>query len=350
MSESGEREAKECWHEPWVLLPGSAGLFQWNVPLCIKQQSKKSRLAATPLLHTLLDTQERRQSEREQNDKQPPRKDRAHNNRDPWCVSPFTRGEKEGSGGEGRGGRAESKREMLETQGRRARCYCVPGAQHGNVFPPLQPGPVISPSSLTLQTPCTSTITKVAGWHTFTLTETGGEWYYTSETRNKKAGWKTVGEQYSHCQLPLSFLGRGLTLTTLDTFKLSLLPSPPSLTFLHASLTSPGSLPLFPFTLLFTHPDSTLLLCSFHLSFLLLHISLSFSYHLLLISHPSHLLFSLPSIVPPLFPTSSQLLPITTSPPFPSPPCLSLLSSLCQFKQTMLSEWQNLLILRVTAA
>lgn len=109
MSESGEREAKECWHEPWVLLPGSAGLFQWNVPLCIKQQSKKSRLAATPLLHTLLDTQERRQSEREQNDKQPPRKDRAHNNRDPWCVSPFTRGEKGGEwrGGEGRQGRKQ---------------------------------------------------------------------------------------------------------------------------------------------------------------------------------------------------------------------------------------------------
>lgn len=124
------------------------------------------------------------------------------------------------------------------------------------------------------------------------------------QVRQKTKTWvKTRRRQRAYHQLLLSFfLGRDLILTTLNTLKLSASP-------LLKSLPLP---PLLPFTLLFTHPDSTLLLCSVHLSSLLLHISVHFSHHLFPISRLSHLLYyhSLASLL--LFSTSSPLLPVTS--------------------------------------
>lgn len=165
---------------------------------------------------------------------------------------------------------------------------------------------------------------------------------YRSETRHNKLDEKQK-EQYCHCQFLLSrFLGRGLILTTLDTLKLVSYP------FLSVWIHSLPILPLLPFTLLFTHPDFTPLLCSFNLSSHLLHISLLVSHHMYPLSCLSHFLSSLPSLASILNSISAPACHKLSHPLASS--SLFLLSSPCQFKQTMLCEWQNLLILHVTAA
>lgn len=162
--------------------------------------------------------------------------------------------------------------------------------------------PVISPSTFSL---CKHLVqAQLQRWLDDTLSHSESQkegWYYTGETKNKNLG---ENKEKTTCLSSAPFKLLPWQRFDSNNTELKLSASP-----LLKSLPLP---PVLPFTLLFTHPDSTLLLCSVHLSSLLLHISVHFSHHLFPISRLSHLLYyhSLASLL--LFSTSSPLLPVTS--------------------------------------